>query len=92
MAFAQGILNARCAHLNTLFKVAARDLFERQKAVALFAVTDKAGLETGFNAGNDALVDVAFTLFTAGDFNVKVDKLLPVDDGNPKFFGVCCIK
>ena len=92
MAFAQGVLNARCAHLNTLFEVAARDFFERQKAVTFFAIADEAGFETGFNTGNDTFVDVAFALFTAGDFNVKVNELLPVNDGNPKFFRVCCIK
>ena len=83
MAFAQGVLNARGAYINTFFKVTAGDFFERQKAVTLFAVADEAGFEAGFNAGNDAFIDVAFALFTAGDFNVKVDQLLPIDDGNP---------
>ena len=60
--------------------------------MTLFAVTDKAGFETGFNTGNDTFVDVAFALFTAGDFDVEVDELLPVDDSDPKFFRVRCIK
>ena len=92
MAFAQRVLDTRCAYINTFFKVAAGDFFEWQEAVAFFTVADEAGFEAGFDTGNDTLIDVAFTLFTAGDFNVKVDKLLPVDDGNPKFFRVCCIK
>ena len=92
LAFAQGVLNARGAHIDTFFKVTASDFFERQKAVTFFAVAHEAGFEAGFNTGDDAFIDVAFTLFTAGDFNVKVDELLPVDDGNPKFFRVCCIK
>ena len=92
MAFAQGVLNARGAHVDPFFKVTAGDLFKGQKAVTLFSIAHKASFEAGFNTGNDPFIDIAFALFTTGNFDVEVDELLPVNDGDPKFFRMCCIK
>ena len=50
--------------------------------MTLFAVIDKAGLKARLNAGNDAFVNIAFALFTAGNFNIQIDQFLTVDDGD----------
>ncbi len=86
LAFAQGILDARGAHVDAFAEVLAGDFLERQEAVAVFAVVDEAGFERRLDAGDDALVDVAFALFAAGGFDVDVDELLPIDDGDTQFF------
>jgi hypothetical protein len=70
----------------------AGNFLERQKAVALAAVIDECGFQAGFDAGDDTLVDVALALFLAGGLDVKVDELLPVDDGNPEFFRLGCVE
>ena len=60
--------------------------------MTFFAVIHKASFETGFDAGDDAFVDVAFTLFASGDFDIEVDELLPVDNSNAQFFLVRRVK
>ena len=82
LTFAQRILNAGGANIYALFKVAAGDFFEWQKAVAVFSVVDETGFEAGFDAGNDTFVNVTFTLFAAGDFDIEVDEFLSIDDRN----------
>ena len=92
LAFTQRILDARSAHIHAFLEVSAGDFLEGQEAVALFAVADKAGFEARLDAGNDPFVYVAFALFAAGGFDVEVNELLPIDDGNAQFFLVRCIK
>ncbi len=70
----------------------AGDFLERQETVAFAAVVDERGLQAGFDAGDDTLVDVALALFLAGGLDVKVDQLLAVDDGNPEFFRLGCVE
>ena len=82
LTFAQRILNAGGANIYALFKVAAGNFLEWQKAVPVFAVVDETGFEAGFDAGNDAFINVAFTLFAAGDFDIEVDEFLSIDDRN----------
>ena len=72
--------------------ILAGELFERQKAVALGAVIDKYRFERGLNAGDFGFVDIAFALFLPGMFNIEIDQLLTVDDGNSKLFGLGCVK
>ena len=60
--------------------------------MTLFAVVDKAGLETGLDAGHDTLVDIALALLTAGGFDVEVDESLPIDDGHAQLLRVRGIK
>src|SRR6185295_11758258 len=62
----------------------ARDLLERQEAVAFGAVIDETRFEAGLDAGDDGLVDVALALFLACGLDVEVDQFLAVDDGHPK--------
>ncbi|SOE48391.1 hypothetical protein ODI_R1411 [Orrella dioscoreae] len=92
LAFAQGVLDARAAHIDAFLEVAAGDFLEGQEAVAVFPVVDEAGFEAGFDTGDDAFVDVAFALFAAGGLDVEVDEFLPIDDGNAQFFLVRCIE
>jgi len=54
--------------------------------VSVFAVVDETGFKTGFYAGNNTLVNIAFPLFTARCFNVNVDKFLAVDNCDPQLF------
>ena len=65
------------------FEILARDFLEREKAMAVGAVVDEAGLEAWFDAGDDRLVDVALSLLLAGGFDVEVDQLLAIDNGHP---------
>ena len=62
----------------------ARDLLERQEAVAFGAVIDEARFEAGLDAGDDGLVDVALALLLACGLDVEVDQLLAVDDRHPE--------
>ena len=65
--------------------VLARDLLERQEAVALGAVVDEARLEARLDAGDDGLVDVALALLLARGLDVEVDQPLAVDDRHAEF-------
>src|SRR5262249_52442272 len=68
--------------------VLARDLLEREKAVALGAVIDETRFEARLDAGDHGFVDVALALLLACGFDVEVNQLLAVDDGHPKLFGL----
>ena len=57
--------------------------------MALFAVVDEAGFKRGFDTRDDRLVDVAFALFAAFNFNFVVEEFLSVDDGQAAFFSLC---
>ena len=78
------ILDAALAAF-ALAQVVARDFLERQKAVAVGAVVDKTGFETGLDASNDGLVDIALALFLACGLDIEVDQFLAVDDRHPEF-------
>jgi len=65
--------------------VGAGDFLEGKKAVAILAVIDEHRLEAGLDAGDHRFVDVAFALFAAGSFDVEIDQLLAVDDGDAQF-------
>ena len=92
LAFAQRILDARCAYIHTFLEVRAGDFLERKETVTLFAIADEAGFKARLDAGNDPFVDIAFALFATGGFDVEVNELLPINDGNAQFFLVRCIK
>ena len=64
------------------------DFLEREEPVALGAVIDEYRFEGGLYAGDDSLVDVALALFLARGFDVEVDELLAVDDGDPELLGL----
>ncbi len=60
--------------------------------MALFAVVNEAGLKAWLDSGHNTLVDVAFTLLTTRGFNVEVDKLLTINNGNTQLLGVRGVK
>ena len=60
--------------------------------MALGAVVDKRGFETGLDPRDDALVDVAFSLLFRGRFDVEVYEFLTFDDRDTEFLGLCRIE
>ena len=88
LAFAQGFLDRRLAGVRVRMKIGARDLLERQKAVTLGAVIDESRFKTGFDAGDDRFVDVAFSFFLGGGFDVEVDQFLTIDDCDAQFLSL----
>src|SRR5262249_44813452 len=88
----EGLPDRGAADVDAGLEVGAGDLLEGEEAVALGAVIHEGRLETGLDAGDDALVDVALALLLAGDFDVEVDELLAVDDGDAQLFGLRRIK
>ena len=92
LTFAQRILNAGGANIYAFFKVATCNFLKWQKAVTVFAVVNETGLKARLDAGDDTFVNIAFTLFAAGDFDIEVDEFLSIDDRNAQFFLVRCIK
>ena len=91
LAFTDGVLDAGLAGRNALGEVLFGDFLERQKAVAVFAVIDKAGFQRGLDAGDDSLVDIALALFASLYFNLIVEQFLPVHNRQPTFFGLGCV-
>ena len=89
LAFANHIVDAGLANRHAFGEVLAGDLFERQEAVSLFAVVNEAGFKRGLDTRNDRLVDVAFALLSAFNFNFVVEEFLSVDDGQAAFFSLC---
>ena len=66
LAFLQSVLDAGVADINAGLEVGAGDFLEGEESVAVVAVIDKRGFEAGLDAGDDALVDVAFSLLFTG--------------------------
>ncbi|MOA55072.1 hypothetical protein D3C78_1787980 [compost metagenome] len=75
-----------------LLEIAAGNFLERQETVTVGAVVDKTRLQRWLDPGDGALVDVALALFFTDGFDIEVDELLPVDDGDTQFFCLCRIK
>ena len=88
LAFADHIVDARLADRYAFGKVLARDLFEWQKAMAVFAVVDKASFKRGLDPGHNGFVNIAFALFATFDFDFVVEEFLSVDDGQAAFFSL----
>ena len=66
----------------------AGDFLEGKETMPLAAVIDERGLEAGFDAGDDTLVDIAFALLFAGGFDVEIDQFLTVDNSDAQLFGL----
>ena len=60
--------------------------------MALGTIVNESGFETGLDAGNHRLVDIAFLLFLGGRFNVEVNEFLTINNGDTEFFGLCRVK
>ena len=60
--------------------------------MAIFTVIDETSFKARFDTGNDAFVDIGFTLFTAGCFDINIDELLAINNADARFFGVRGVK
>ncbi len=92
LAFLQRFVDLGTTNLDARLEIGTGNFLERQKAMAVRAVVDEAGFETGFDAGDDRLVDVALALFLGGRFNVQVNQFLTINNGDTEFFSLCRIE
>ena len=92
LAFVQRILDTGLADIDAGAEISPRHFLERQEPVTVSTVFHEAGFEAGFDAGDDTLVDIAFLLFLASRFDVEINQFLAIDDRNPEFLGLGCIK
>src|SRR3546814_9444491 len=60
----------------------------RQKAVALGTVVDEAGFERRLDARDATFVDVAFFLFASRRLDIKILKLLSIDNGHAQLLAL----
>src|SRR5690606_40603476 len=88
LAFLDDVLDAGAAAfgLSLVLEVAAGDFLEWQKTMPFGAVVDEGSFERGLDTGDDTLIDIALALFLAGGFDIQIDELLPIDDGDAQFF------
>ena len=90
-AFFEHVLNTRPAAF-VIAEIRTRYFLKRQKAVAVGSVIDETRFQRRLDAGNDTFVDIAFTLFFAQRFDVQVQKVLAIDNGNAQLFGLRCVE
>ena len=88
LAFANGVLDAGLVDRNPGRKVLPRDFLEWQKAVPVFAVVDKAGLQRGLDPGHHSLVNIALALFAPLDLDFVIEQFLSIDNGQAAFFSL----
>ena len=55
-------------------------------------VVYKSRFEAGLDAGDYALVDIAFSLLFTCRFNVEVNQFLAIDNCDTEFLGLCRVK
>ena len=89
--FFEHVLNARPAAF-VILEIRTRYFLKRQKAVAVGSVIHETRFQRRLDAGNDAFVDIAFALFFAQRFDVQIQQVLSVDDGNAQLFGLRCVE
>src|SRR4051812_25056323 len=75
-----------------VLKEGSADFLERKKPVALVAIVYEGGLEAGLDAGDDALVYIAFALLFSCRFDIEIDELLAIDYRDTQFFGLGRVK
>jgi len=92
LAFTQSLNHAAAAGAFAIVQIGAGNFLEGKEAMTITAVIDKAGFEGGFDTGDDTLVDIGLALFLANRFDVQIDQLLSIDDGNAQLFSLRCIK
>ncbi len=88
LALADHLVDARLARRDALGEVLLGDFLERQKAVAVLAVIDEAGFQRRLDARHHGLVDVALALLAPFDFDLVVQQLLAVHDGQAPLLGL----
>ena len=90
-ALFEHVLNTRPAAF-VVAEIRTRHFLKRQKAVAVGSVIDETRFQRRLDAGNDTFVNIAFTLFFAQRFDVQVQKVLSIDNGNAQLFGLRCVE
>ena len=90
-ALTQHVLNPRTTTFKAL-EIRSGNFLEWQKAMAIGAVIDKARFQGRLDTGNQTLIDVPFALLFSNRFNIQINELLPVDDGNAQLFSLRCVK
>gem|GEM_PF-3270537 len=90
-AFFEHVLNS-CPAAFVIAEIRTRYFLKRQKAVAVGSVIDETRFQRRLDAGNDTFVDIAFTLFFAQRFDVQVQKVLAINNGNAQLFGLRCVE
>jgi hypothetical protein len=69
-----------------LAEVLAGDLLQGEEAVPVGAEVDEGGLEARLHARDARLVDVGLGLLAGAGFDVEVEELLTVDEGDAQLF------
>src|SRR6185437_5699298 len=82
LAFLQQLADTGLVVVSAGREVFAGDFLQRQEAVALGTVVNKAGFEGRFDPRDAGLVYVRLLLFARGDFEVEVVQGLAIDDGH----------
>ena len=88
LAFGDRILDTGFRGLNARLEIGFRDFLEGQKTVTVFAIVHKAGLETGLDPGDNALIDIALSGLAPRRLDVDIDELLAIDDRDAQLFRV----
>ena len=90
-AFFEHVLNARPAAF-VILEIRTGHLFKRQKAVAVGSVIYETRFQRRLDAGDDTLINITFALLFTQRFDVQIQKVLPIDNGNAQLFGLRCIE
>ena len=91
LAFADDFIDTRLANRHAFGKILAGNFLEWQKAVAVFAVIDKASLQRWLYPRYHCLVDIAFALLAPVYFNFIIEQLLPVNNCQATLFALCSV-
>ena len=90
-AFFEHVLNTRPAAF-VIAEIRTRYFLKRQKAVAVGSVIHETRFQRRLDTGDDTLVNITFALLFTQRFDVQIQKVLPIDNGNAQLFGLRCIE
>ena len=72
-------------------KTSRRDLFERQKTVAISAIVNESRFKAGFDASDFTFVNIGFFLFPAREFNIEVVEALAIYHSDAQLLFLGCV-
>ena len=90
-AFFEHVLNTRPAAF-VIAEIRTRYFLKRQKAVAVGSVIHETRFQRRLDTGDDTLINITFALLFTQRFDVQIQKVLPIDNGNAQLFGLRCIE
>ena len=90
LAFLHKVRDGRAAFPITaaLLEVFPGDFLQGEEAVAVCAVIHEGGFEAGLDTRDARFVNIGFGLNPHAGFDIEIVKLLPIDQRNPKLFGL----